>query len=114
MIPFPAEQISNFHRLLPEIVLCLFGIVIMFADPFVAAANKRILAWVALIGAVAALVSVKVVANDPGPAYSKPFGFCVYEPVQGAPEQAENSKSNSIESRYYSVSVERDRRWFDR
>ena len=35
-----------------------------------------------------------------------PFGFCVYEPVEGAPEQAENSKSNSIESRYYSVSVE--------
>ena len=35
-----------------------------------AAANKRILAWVALIGAVAALVSVRVVATDPGPAYS--------------------------------------------
>jgi NADH-quinone oxidoreductase subunit N len=70
VISFPAEQISNFHRLLPEIVLCLFGIVIMFADPFVAVANKRVLAWLALIGAVAALVSVKVVANDPGPAYS--------------------------------------------
>src|ERR1700690_3464819 len=42
----------------------------MFADPFVAAANKRVLAWVALIGAVLALISVRVVANDPGPAYS--------------------------------------------
>src|ERR1700690_3114657 len=70
MISFPAEQISNLHRLMPEVVLCFFGIVIMFADPFLAAANKRVLAWVALLGAVAALISVRVVANDPGPAYS--------------------------------------------
>ena len=34
------------------------------------------------------------------------FGFCVYEPVEGSPEQAENSKSGAIENRYYSVSVE--------
>ncbi len=70
MIPIPAEQITNFHRLLPEIVLCSFGIVIMFADPFVAATNKKVLAWLGLIGAVVALLSVRVVASDPGPAYS--------------------------------------------
>lgn len=79
----PAEQIANFHRVLPEIVLCLFGIVIMIADPFVAAANKRVLAWLGLIGAVAALFSVQVVAHDPGPAYSDlissdPFSIFVH------------------------------------
>ena len=70
MISVPAEQIANFHRLLPEVVLCFFGIVIMFADPFVAATNKRMLGWLGLIGAVVALISVRVVASDPGPAYS--------------------------------------------
>ncbi|MGA9061229.1 MAG: glycosyl hydrolase-related protein [Terracidiphilus sp.] len=34
------------------------------------------------------------------------FGFCAYEPVEGSPKQAENSKSDAIENRYYSVSVE--------
>jgi NADH-quinone oxidoreductase subunit N len=70
VIPFPAEQVANFHRLLPEIVLCLFGIFVMFADPFVAAANKKALGWLSLVGAVSALLSVHVVASDPGPAYS--------------------------------------------
>ena len=42
MIPFPAEQLTNLHRLAPEIVLCVFGIVIMIADPFLQApANAR-------------------------------------------------------------------------
>jgi NADH-quinone oxidoreductase subunit N len=66
----PVEQIANFHRLLPEIVLCFFGILIMIADPFVAATNKKAMAWLGLIGAVVALASVHVVASDPGPAYN--------------------------------------------
>ena len=51
-------------------VLCFFGILIMVVDPFVAAANKRAMAWLGLVGAVLALVAVHVVARDPGPAYS--------------------------------------------
>src|SRR6202044_3892368 len=70
MTPFPGGQITNLHRLAPEVVLCLFGIIIMFADPFVSAAKKRGLAWLAVIGAVVALVSVRIVANDPGTAYT--------------------------------------------
>ena len=35
-----------------------------------------------------------------------PFGSCVYEPIDGTPERAENPKSNAIQSNYYSVSVE--------
>ncbi len=65
-----AVQIANFHRLLPEIVLCAFGILIMMVDPFVARANKKSMGWLAFIGAVLALISVHVVARDPGPAYS--------------------------------------------
>src|SRR5271155_1144370 len=71
MTSFPAGQVTNLHRLAPEVVLCLFGIIIMFADPFVSAAKKRGLAWLAVIGAIAALVSVRIVANDPRMAYSK-------------------------------------------
>jgi NADH-quinone oxidoreductase subunit N len=65
-----AAQIVNFHRLLPEIVLCFFGLLIMVIDPFIAAAKKRSMAWLGLVGAVLALISVHVVARDPGPAYS--------------------------------------------
>ncbi|HWF37229.1 MAG TPA: NADH-quinone oxidoreductase subunit N [Candidatus Acidoferrales bacterium] len=65
-----AVQMANFHRLLPEIILSGFGILVMIADPFVARARKKSLGWLAFVGAVLALLSVEVVARDPGPAYS--------------------------------------------
>jgi NADH-quinone oxidoreductase subunit N len=68
--PFPPEQLANFHRLAPEIILCVFGIVIMVADPFVQAAHKRALGWLAFIGTLGALAGVRIMANDPGAAYS--------------------------------------------
>ena len=46
---FSAEQVSNLHRLAPEIILCLFGIVIMLLDPFLGRARQRALGWVAFI-----------------------------------------------------------------
>jgi NADH-quinone oxidoreductase subunit N len=70
VIPFPTEQLANLHRLAPEIVLCLFGIVIMVADPFLRPAHKRALGWLAFIGALGSLAAVHFLANDPGPAYS--------------------------------------------
>lgn len=66
----PAEQIANLHRLAPEIVLCIFGLLIMVIDPFVSAPRKRSLGWLGFIGALAALACVRVAASDPGPAYS--------------------------------------------
>ena len=69
MIPFPSEQIGNFHRLAPEIILCAFGIVIMVADPF-SAAHKRALGWLAFIGTLGALTGVHLMSRDPGNAYS--------------------------------------------
>jgi NADH-quinone oxidoreductase subunit N len=68
--PFPPEQLANLHRLAPEIILCVFGIVIMVADPFVQAAHKRKLGWLAFIGTIGALAGVRIMASDPGTAYS--------------------------------------------
>ena len=70
MIPFPLEQIANFHRLAPEIILCVFGIVIMVADPFVQAAHKRAMGWLAFIGTLGGLAAVYLMSRDPGNAYS--------------------------------------------
>jgi NADH-quinone oxidoreductase subunit N len=69
--PFPPEQLANLHRLAPEIILCVFGIVIMVADPFVQAAHKRKLGWLAFIGTIGALAGVRIMASDPGTAYSE-------------------------------------------
>jgi NADH-quinone oxidoreductase subunit N len=67
---FPAEQIANIQRVVPEIALCFFGVLIMMVDPFVGATRKRSLGWLGFIGALAALGCVRVAAWNPGPAYS--------------------------------------------
>ncbi|MGA7921835.1 MAG: NADH-quinone oxidoreductase subunit N [Candidatus Acidiferrales bacterium] len=67
---FPAEQISNLHRLAPEIILCFFGISIMVVDPFLGAARQRALGWLAFAGTLLALGGVWIAAQDQGPAYS--------------------------------------------
>ncbi len=67
---FPAEQISNLHRLAPEIILCFFGILIMVVDPFIGAARQRALGWIGFIGTLAALGGVYLMAHDQGTAYS--------------------------------------------
>ena len=64
-----ASQLVNLHRLAPEVILCLFGIVIMAVDPFVTAARKRVLGWLAFIGALLALFGVHVANHYQGPAY---------------------------------------------
>lgn len=70
MIPLSADQLANLHRLLPEIVLCAFGMLIMILDAFLPAARRRVLGWLGFIGTVAALVAVYVTAHHTGPAYS--------------------------------------------
>jgi NADH-quinone oxidoreductase subunit N len=67
---FPAEQLSNLHRLAPEIVLGLFGIVIMLLDPFLGRGKQRILGWVGFIGTLTALASLRLVYLDQGMAYN--------------------------------------------
>jgi NADH-quinone oxidoreductase subunit N len=70
VIHLPHEQYANIGRLFPEIVLCAFGILIMFVDPFVGAAHKRVLGWLGFAGAVAGLAAVYFPANHNGMAYS--------------------------------------------
>jgi len=70
VIHLPHEQYANIGRLFPEIVLCAFGILIMFVDPFVGAAHKRALGWLGFIGAVAGLAAVYFPARHNGMAYS--------------------------------------------
>src|SRR5277367_1081804 len=69
MIPLAGSQLINLQRLMPEVVLSIFGIIVMIADPFVEAGRKRVLGWVALVGAVLALASVHIAYHFRGMAY---------------------------------------------
>src|SRR6266849_4751363 len=63
----------DLYRVAPEILLCVFGILLMLVDPFVSAARKRAMRWFGLIGALAALASIRCAAAHPGLAYSGLF-----------------------------------------
>jgi NADH-quinone oxidoreductase subunit N len=69
VIPLAGSQLMNLHRLMPEVVLSVFGIIVMIADPFVEAGRKRVLGWVALVGALLALASVHIAYHFRGMAY---------------------------------------------
>lgn len=68
MFPFPPLQ--DLYRLAPEIVLCVFGMLIMLIDPFVAEGRKRAMGWLGFAGTLVALGSLRVAALHSGPAYS--------------------------------------------
>jgi NADH-quinone oxidoreductase subunit N len=70
VIQLPAEQIQNLQRLAPEIVLCLFGIVIMIVDPILGPAKQRALGWLAFLGTLAALGAVRLMVLGQGMAYN--------------------------------------------
>jgi NADH-quinone oxidoreductase subunit N len=86
---FPAEQFSNLHRLAPEIILCLFGLLIMLLDPFLGRGKQRILGWVGFLGTLAALASLRFMYFDQGTAYNgliqaDTFSIFVHAVVIGA------------------------------
>jgi NADH-quinone oxidoreductase subunit N len=64
--PFLAEQMTNLHRLSPEIALSAFGILIMIADPFTPRAQKRWLGWVGFLGTLTALAATDSITHDLG------------------------------------------------
>jgi len=70
-----AEQVSNLHRLAPEIILCAFGIAIMILDPFLGAARQRVLGWVAFAGTLLALFGVHLAAHDVERAHDLGFAY---------------------------------------
>ncbi len=62
-------QFVNLDRLAPEALLCLFGIMVMIVDPFLGAAHKRLLGWVAFVGTLFSLAAVYRASLFPGMAY---------------------------------------------
>ncbi|MGH9715970.1 MAG: NADH-quinone oxidoreductase subunit N [Candidatus Acidiferrales bacterium] len=76
-----AQQIANFHRIAPELVLCIFGIIVMIADPFVKPSKRRALGWTAFVGTLVALASIHLAIREQGFAYSRLIstdGFSIF------------------------------------
>lgn len=64
-------QTQDYVRILPELVLSIFGIVVMVLDPLVdEEKSQKILGAIAFVGAVAALLSTWYMAESPGLAFS--------------------------------------------
>ena len=55
------------YRLAPELVLCIFGIIVMFVDPFVKPSGRKALGWLSFFGALVALASVVSWPRIPAP-----------------------------------------------
>src|SRR5208337_3114148 len=65
-------QDVDYVRILPELVLSLFGIVIMLLDPFVdEEKSQKTLGLIGFAGTIAGLVSTWYMAQSPGLAFSK-------------------------------------------
>src|SRR5689334_19004558 len=63
-------QGADYVRILPEIVLAIFGMVIMLLDPILdEKVGQRMLANIGLVGTLAALGSTAYMANAPGLAF---------------------------------------------
>jgi len=64
-------QPTDLLRILPEIVLCVFGILVMVLDPFLAPRNRSWLGWLALVGILAAAGGTLVTSGNPGLAFGR-------------------------------------------
>jgi NADH-quinone oxidoreductase subunit N len=68
--PGALPQGDDYLRILPELVLSIFGMIIMVVDPLLDdEQNQKPLGAIGLVGAVAALVSTFVMAGHPGTAF---------------------------------------------
>src|ERR1035438_7077903 len=65
---FPPLQ--DLYRIAPELVLCGFGMLVMFLAPIVPKPKHGALAFVSLLGTVLAVVATRFMALYPGAAYS--------------------------------------------
>jgi NADH-quinone oxidoreductase subunit N len=67
----PIPQATDYVRILPELVLSIFGMVVMILDPLVdEEKSQKTLGLIAFIGTLAALGSTWYMAQSPGPAFS--------------------------------------------
>jgi NADH-quinone oxidoreductase subunit N len=63
-------QSADYIRILPEIVLSLFGILVMLIEPLIEEGkNQKVLGVIALIGTLAALGATWIMAQSPGLAF---------------------------------------------
>ena len=63
-------QMADYLRILPEIVLSIFGMIIMVLDPLLEERGRaKILGTVGLIGSLVALASTFCMARQPGPGF---------------------------------------------
>jgi NADH-quinone oxidoreductase subunit N len=79
---FATPPIDDYLRILPELVLSIFGMIIMVVDPLLdPERNQKPLGAIALIGTLAALASAFVMAGHPGTAFSgmiRVDGFAIF------------------------------------
>jgi NADH-quinone oxidoreductase subunit N len=68
MTPFQPDDLM---RILPEIILCSFGILVMVLDPFVAPQKRSVLGWLALLGVLAAAGGTAWTSRYPGLAFRR-------------------------------------------
>ncbi|MGD0460520.1 MAG: NADH-quinone oxidoreductase subunit N [Terriglobia bacterium] len=64
-------QPTDLLRILPEIILCGFGILVMVLDPFVAPGKRSWLGWLALVGVLAAAGGTLRTSDSPGLAFGR-------------------------------------------
>ncbi len=64
-------QPTDTLRILPEIILCGFGILVMVLEPFVAHPRKFLLGWLSLAGILAAAGGTWWTSHDPGLAFGR-------------------------------------------
>ena len=78
----PIPQGEEYLRILPELVLSAFGVLIMLLDPILdEETSEKTLGLIALVGALAGLVSTWYMAQSPGVAFSNMVrvdGFSVF------------------------------------
>ncbi|MGH9523165.1 MAG: NADH-quinone oxidoreductase subunit N [Terriglobales bacterium] len=68
---FTTPPLADYLRILPELVLSIFGMIVMVIDPLLdPERNQKPLGIIALIGALAALGSAFIMAAHPGTAFS--------------------------------------------
>ena len=62
--------LQDLYRIAPELVLCAFGMLVMFLAPIIPKARHSVLSAISLIGTALALASTRFLALYPGAAYS--------------------------------------------
>ncbi|HKS73489.1 MAG TPA: NADH-quinone oxidoreductase subunit N [Terriglobales bacterium] len=69
-VPFIPPHAVEYVRVLPEIVLVLFGVIIMLLDPLLdERRSEKILGTVGLVGALGSIAATLLQAQHPGPAF---------------------------------------------